>query len=44
MERLFLTIICAGIVLLVTAVSLATPPIKSDSPLEKTLLLRIAER
>lgn len=42
MDRVFLSIICAAVVLLVTAFSLATPSLKSDGPPEKTLLLRAA--
>jgi hypothetical protein len=40
MDRVFLTILCAGIVLLVTALALTTPALKSDGPAEKTILLR----
>jgi hypothetical protein len=42
MDRVFLSVICAAVVLLVTAFSLATPSLKSDGPPEKTLLLRAA--
>jgi hypothetical protein len=44
MDRIFLSVICAAVVLLVTAFALATPPLKSDGPLEKTLLLGAAQR
>jgi hypothetical protein len=44
MDRIFLSVICAAVVLLVTAFALATPPLKSNGPLEKTLLLRAAQR
>jgi hypothetical protein len=43
MDRIFLSIICSGIVLLVTAFALATPSVKSGSPPEQTLLLRAAQ-
>ena len=44
MDQLFLSTICAGILLLVTAFALATPSMRSDVPPEKTVLLRIAAR
>jgi hypothetical protein len=43
MERIFLSIICSGIIVLVTALSLATPAVKSGGPPEQTLLLRAAQ-
>jgi hypothetical protein len=43
MDRIFLSIICSSIVLLVTAFSLATPAVKSGGPPEQTLLLRAAQ-
>ena len=45
MERIFLSIICSSLVLLVTAFALATPPIaKQDGPPEQTLLSRATQR
>jgi hypothetical protein len=44
MDQLFLSTICACILLLVTAFALATPSMKPDVPPEKTVLLRIAAR
>jgi hypothetical protein len=44
MDQLFLSTICAGVLLLVTAFALATPSMKPDVPPEKTVLLRIASR
>jgi hypothetical protein len=44
MDHLFLSTICAGILLLVTAFALATPSMRTDVPPEKTVLLRIAAR
>jgi hypothetical protein len=45
MERIFLSLICSSIVLLVAAFALATPPIaKQGAPLEQTLLLRATQR
>ena len=44
MDQLFLSTICAGILLLVTAFALATPSMNPDVPPEKTVLLRIAAR
>jgi type VI protein secretion system component VasF len=44
MDRIFLSVICAAVVLLVTAFALATPSLKSDGAPEKTILLRAAER
>jgi len=40
MERVFLIILCTGVVLLVTALALTTPALKSDGPAEKAILLR----
>jgi hypothetical protein len=40
MDRIFLSIICSGVMLLVTAFALATPSIKSAEPSpEKAVLL-----
>jgi hypothetical protein len=47
MERFFLGLICSGIVVLVTAFALATPPVaRQDGPLamEPTLLSRAMQR
>jgi hypothetical protein len=44
LDRIFLSVICAAVVLLVTAFALATPSLKSDGAPEKALLLRAAER
>jgi hypothetical protein len=45
MDRIFLGIICSGILLLVTAFSLATPGIKYvDPPQEQTILVRLLQR
>jgi hypothetical protein len=45
MDRIFLSIICSGILLLVTAFSLATPGIKyADPPREQTILARLMQR
>jgi hypothetical protein len=48
MDRFCLHIICASILLLVTAFALGTPGLKSDvksnGPPEKALLLRVANR
>jgi hypothetical protein len=45
MDRIFLSIICLGILLLVTAFSLATPGIKYvDPPQEQTILARLMQR
>jgi hypothetical protein len=49
MDRFWLHIICASILLLVTAFALGTPGLKapglqSDAPPEKALLLRVAIR
>ncbi|MEH2504230.1 MULTISPECIES: hypothetical protein [unclassified Bradyrhizobium] len=39
MDHFFLSIICAGILLLVTAFALGTPSMRADVPLERTVLL-----
>jgi hypothetical protein len=47
MDRFYLHIICASILLLVTAFALGTPGLKapgSEAPPEKALLLRVAIR
>ncbi|MGC1560107.1 MAG: hypothetical protein WA820_09690 [Bradyrhizobium sp.] len=45
MDRILLSIICSGILLLVTAFSLATPGIKYiDPPREQTVLVRLMQR
>jgi hypothetical protein len=44
MDRFFLSIICASILLLVTAFALGTPGMQSEGPAEKTQLLRVAPR
>jgi hypothetical protein len=44
MDRFWLHIICASLLLLVTAFALGTPGLKSDAPLEKAILLRVAAR
>jgi hypothetical protein len=44
MDHLYLSTICAAVLLLVTAFALGTPSIRSDVPPEKTVLLRIAAR
>ena len=44
MDRFCLHIICASILLLVTAFALGTPGLKSEGPPEKALLLRVAAR
>jgi hypothetical protein len=44
MDRFCLHIICASILLLVTAFALGTPGLKSEGPSEKALLLRDATR
>jgi hypothetical protein len=44
-DRILLSIICSGILLLVTAFSLATPGIKYiDPPQEQTVLVRLMQR
>jgi hypothetical protein len=40
MDRIFLGILCAGIVVLVTALALTTPSLRSDGPAEQSILLR----
>jgi hypothetical protein len=40
-ERVYLSIICASILLLVTAFALGTPGLKSDGPSERAHLLRL---
>jgi hypothetical protein len=40
MERFFLIILCTCVILLVTALALTTPALKTDGPAEKTILLR----
>jgi hypothetical protein len=42
MDRFCLHIVCASTLLLVTAFALGTPGLKSETPPEKALLLRIA--
>jgi hypothetical protein len=44
MDHLFLSTICASVLLLVTAFALGTPGLKPDVPAEKTVLLRVAVR
>jgi hypothetical protein len=45
MDRIFLSIICSGLMLLVTAVALATPSIKTVQPSpEKTVLIDLIYR
>jgi hypothetical protein len=44
MDQLYLSTICASVLLLVTAFALGTPGLKSDVPPEKAVLLRIAAR
>jgi hypothetical protein len=44
MERFWLHIICASLLLLVTAFALGTPGLKSEAPPEKAILLRVADR
>jgi hypothetical protein len=44
MDRFCLHIICASILLLVTAFALGTPGLNSEGPPEKALLLRVATR
>jgi hypothetical protein len=44
MDQVYLSTICAGVLLLVTAFALGTPGLKPDVPAEKALLLRIADR
>jgi hypothetical protein len=45
MDRILLSVICSGILLLVTAFSLATPGIKYiDPPQEQTVLVRLMQR
>jgi hypothetical protein len=39
MDHFFLSIICAGILLLVTAFALGTPSMRADAPPEQTVLL-----
>jgi hypothetical protein len=42
MEHVYLKIICASVLLLVTALALGTPGLKTpDSPPERTSLLRV---
>jgi hypothetical protein len=41
MDQLYLSIVCAGVLLLVTAFALGTPSLKPDVPPEKTVLLRV---
>ena len=43
-EPVYLSIICASILLLVTAFALGTPGLKSDVPSERASLLRLPER
>ena len=44
MDRFWLHIICASILLLVTAFALGTPGSQAEAPPEKALLLRVAAR
>jgi hypothetical protein len=44
MDRFCLLIICASVLLLVTAFALGTPGLKSEGPPEKAPLLRVAMR
>jgi hypothetical protein len=44
MDHRFLCIICAGVLLLVTAFALATPGLKNDPLPERSLVMRIALR
>ena len=44
MEHFFLSTICAGVLLLVTALALGTPGLKADVPPEQTVLQRISVR
>jgi hypothetical protein len=40
-ERVYLSIICASILVLVTALALGTPGLKSEAPPESAHLLRL---
>jgi len=42
MDRFYLYVICASILLLVTAFALGTPGLQTDGPSETTSLLRVA--
>ncbi|WP_256380300.1 hypothetical protein [Bradyrhizobium sp. CCBAU 051011] len=44
MDHLFLSTICAGVLLLVTAFALGLPGLNSDVPPEKPVLLRTVSR
>jgi hypothetical protein len=44
MDRFWLHLICASLLLLVTAFALGTPGLQLESPPEKALLLRVAVR
>jgi hypothetical protein len=44
MDRFYLCVICASILLLVTAFALGTPGLQTDGPSETTSLLRVAPR
>jgi hypothetical protein len=45
MDRIFLSVICSGVTLLVTAFALASPSIKSaDPPREQAVLLHLIQR
>jgi hypothetical protein len=44
MEHFFLSTICAGVLLLVTALALGTPGLKADVPPQQTVLQRISVR
>jgi len=44
MDRFWLHIICASLLLLVTAFALGTPGLKSEGPTEQALLLRVSAR
>jgi len=45
MDRIFLSVICSGVMLLVTAFALATPSIKSaQPPAERAVLIDLIHR
>ena len=41
-DRVYLSIVCASILLLVTAFALGTPGLKSEGPSERAHLLRLS--
>lgn len=44
-ERIFLSVICSGVMLLVTAFALGTPSVRStDPPPEKAVLVDLIQR